>query len=171
MEHGCKFKKENMYMAARKEAAKYNDRLNSREYASELIGCSTSTLSDYELGLTKIVPPDRVCKMAELYSAPELRNKYCMNDCPIGKYHNLSVETECIDRLTLKLIKNLRPSFIEALKEDLIMIAEDGVIDYEEKQTFDDCILALGELRKTIDELRLLAEKLSYQSKAKIRKD
>lgn len=47
---------ENVYFVCRKEAAKYNDKLNSRESASELLGVSVSSLADYELGNTKVVP-------------------------------------------------------------------------------------------------------------------
>lgn len=41
----------NIYCQCRKEAAKYNDKLNSREGAAEVLGMSPSTLSDYELGM------------------------------------------------------------------------------------------------------------------------
>ena len=50
----------NMYFQARKKAATYNERLWSREGAAELLGISVSTLADYELGNTKVVPVDKV---------------------------------------------------------------------------------------------------------------
>ena len=75
---------DNMYFVCRKQAAKYNDKLNSRESAAELLGVSTSSLADYELGNTKVVPVDKVVLMADLYNAPELLNKYCQTECPIG---------------------------------------------------------------------------------------
>ncbi len=62
----------NVYFKARKRAAAYNERLYSREGASELLGISVSTLADYELGNTKVVPVDKVVLMADLYNAPEL---------------------------------------------------------------------------------------------------
>ena len=74
----------NIYCQKRKEAAKFNDKLNSREGASELIGVSPSALADYELGITKVVPVDAVIKMAEVYNAPELLSYYCHNECPLG---------------------------------------------------------------------------------------
>ena len=49
---------ENVYFVARKRAAMYNERLYSREGAAELLGISVSTLADYELGNTKVVPVD-----------------------------------------------------------------------------------------------------------------
>lgn len=56
---------DNVYFRARKEAAIYNERLFSREGAAELLGISVSTLADYELGNTKVVPVDKVVLMAE----------------------------------------------------------------------------------------------------------
>lgn len=67
---------DNIYCRCRKEAAKYNDKLNSRDGAAELLGISASTLADYELGITKIIPADAILRMADLYNAPELRNHY-----------------------------------------------------------------------------------------------
>lgn len=85
MGKGCKKTNENVYFKARKEAAKYNEKLYSREGASELLGLSVSTLADYELGTTKVVPVDKVMLMADLYNCPELKAGYCKHECPIGK--------------------------------------------------------------------------------------
>ena len=84
--------KENVYLTCRKKAAKYNDKLNSREMAAELLGFSTSTLANYELGVTKNVPPDSVVMMSDLYKQPELKNYYCKHECPIGKNFPLAVK-------------------------------------------------------------------------------
>lgn len=72
----------NIYCQCRKEAAKYNDKLNSREGAAEVLGMSSSTLSDYELGITKIIPAENILRMADVYNAPQLKNHYCKNCCP-----------------------------------------------------------------------------------------
>ena len=48
----------NMYCQCRKAAALYNDRLNSREGAAELLGLSSSSLADYKLSITKVVSVD-----------------------------------------------------------------------------------------------------------------
>ena len=63
---------ENPCFRCRKEAAKYNDKLSSREGAAEALGVSASSLADYELGITKVIPVDKVVLMADLYNAPEL---------------------------------------------------------------------------------------------------
>ena len=76
MECNCTKSEVNIYLACRKKAAVYNDKLNSREMAAELLGISVSTLANYELGVTKIVPPDSVVMMSDLYKTPELKNHY-----------------------------------------------------------------------------------------------
>lgn len=63
----------NVYFKARKKAAIYNERLYSREGAAELLGVSVSTLADYELGNTKVVPVDKVVLMAEMCNNSQKR--------------------------------------------------------------------------------------------------
>ena len=52
MEFDCTKEGKYIYFACREKAAKYNDLLNSRERAAELLGISTSTLANHELGVT-----------------------------------------------------------------------------------------------------------------------
>ena len=87
----------NMYFQARKKAATYNERLWSREGAAELLGISVSTLADYELGNTKVVPVDKVVLMADLYNAPELITGYCMRECPVHGFLPLATEEKYQD--------------------------------------------------------------------------
>ena len=99
--------KENVYLACRKKAAEYNDKLNSREMAAELLGFSTSTLANYELGVTKNVPPDSVVMMSDLYKQPELKNYYCKHECPIGKNFPLAVKESGLQGITVKILNSL----------------------------------------------------------------
>lgn len=71
---------QNPYFRARKQAAEWDARLESRERASELIGIAAYTLADYELGNVKRVPADKVLIMADLYNAPWLLSNYCNNN-------------------------------------------------------------------------------------------
>lgn len=73
MEFDCTKEGKNIYFACREKAAKYNDLLNSRERAAELLGISTSTLANHELGVTKNVPPDTVVMMSDLYKTHQKR--------------------------------------------------------------------------------------------------
>ena len=102
---------ENPCFRCRKEAAKYNDRLNSREGAAELLGVSVSSLADYELGITKVIPVDKVVLMAELYGSPELKAWYCAEECPIGRGFPMpSAELSSVERTAMQLLKQLRES-------------------------------------------------------------
>ena len=120
---------ENQCFRCRKEAAKYNAKLESREGAAELLGISVSSLADYELGNTKVLPVDKVVLMADVYNAPELMAWYCSSECLIGKSLKMpSPEIASVERTTMKLLKQLRQGEIERVKEKLIDITADGII-------------------------------------------
>ena len=162
----CNPMKENMniYFRCRKEAANYNDKLYSRDGASELLGISVSTLSDYELGLTKIIPPDMVMKMADLYNAPHLCSNYCKNECPIGNRLNIASEIQPLELVALKLLKCLDGDDIDDVKKQIIAIAEDGKIDAEEQATLLEIEEYLGRLAKAISSLSLICDKIKGAS-------
>lgn len=114
MANDCMKANENIYFRCRKEAAKYNDKLNSRESASELLGVSVSSLADYELGNTKVVPVDKVVLMADLYNAPQLLNGYCARECPIGCGKDIATEIQPIERTTVGLLDLLQNEKVNA---------------------------------------------------------
>ena len=161
MENGYINGNENIYFACRKRAAKTNERLSSRENAAELLGVSVSTLANYELGITKSVPVEMVVLMADLYNAPELKYKYCKNECPIGKSLPVATEINSLEGVTVRLLNGLDDEEIGSMKKRLLKIAEDGKIDEEEQTEFKAIMDALEALSKTISELRMLAEKYS----------
>lgn len=132
MESNCTNCNENVYFACRKKAASYNEKLNSRESAAELLGISPSTLANHELGITKSVPVDTVVMMADLYHAPELKNMYCKKECPIGKGLPVSTNIDSLQGITVRLLNGL-----------------DAILE------------SLDNLAKTISELRMLAEKFT----------
>lgn len=150
---------ENIYFHARKEAAKYNDRLSSRDGAAYELGVSTSTLADYELGNTKVVPVDKVVLMADLYGCPELKNEYCKKECPIGKCMPLATQIMGIEGSALRFIKELNPDRLKEMKESLINIAADGVISEEEKPELEKILNNLNDISLVISELKLIGEK------------
>lgn len=138
----------NVYFKARKKAAEYNERLYSREGAAELLGISVSTLADYELGNTKVVPVDKVVLMSDLYNAPELITGYCMRECPVHGFLPLATEEKSIQGIALRLLKGFNEDRLKAMREDLIEITEDGVISCEE----------IPKLKQILDRLEKMAE-------------
>jgi hypothetical protein len=150
---------ETMYFRCRKEAAIHNDRLNSRAGAAEALGISESSLAKHELGITKFVPVDLVALMADLYGCPELKANYCKNECPLGRDLTLATEVSPIERVTLNILSGLSTGKIEQIKQQLIDIAADGVIDSSEAPQMRDIVDYLGRLAKSVAELQLLCEK------------
>ncbi len=149
----------NVYFMARKEAATYNERLYSREGAAELLGISVSTLADYELGNTKVVPVDKVVLMADLYNAPELITGYCRYECPIHGFLPLATEEKNIQGIALRILKGFDEEELRSIKRDLVDISEDGIISDDEVPRLREILGHLEEIAETISELKLVGEK------------
>jgi transcriptional regulator with XRE-family HTH domain len=154
---------DNIYCKCRKEAAKYNEKLNSREGAAELLGLSVSSLSDYELGNTKVVPVDKVVLMADLYNAPELKTYYCRDCCPLGA-SNPKVVLQDLDRIVVRAVSRLRK--LPGARDTLLNIVEDGVVTDEEQPDLNEVLGALEEIAMTALELKLWVEKNGMNVKA-----
>ena len=150
---------ENVYFRCRKEAAKYNDVLNSREGAAELLGLSSSSLAEYELGITKLVPVDKVVLMADLYGCPELMNLYCSETCPIGCRKEKATELWTLEKTTVNLIDMLSDGSLEMFISKLTHIAIDGKVDEDEQQTMSEIVAYMSKVRVLIEELELFEDK------------
>lgn len=155
MANDCMKTNENIYFRCRKEAAKYNDKLNSRESASELLGVSVSSLADYELGNTKVVPVDKVVLMSDLYNAPQLLNGYCARECPIGCRKDTATEIQPIERTTLGLLNLLQNDKLGRFMSALTSIAADGLVSEDEKSKMTEIVAYLNEVRVLVEELNL----------------
>lgn len=160
MGSGCTKDNQNVYFRARKAAAEYNEKLFSREGAAELLGISLSAVADYELGITKFVPVDKVVLMADLYNSPELRTWYCKHECPIGKHIPLATQAGGIEGIALRLLKEFDTKQIKEMNKKLIDITADGIISDDEKPVLEEIIGRLDELSVAISELKLAGEKV-----------
>jgi transcriptional regulator with XRE-family HTH domain len=156
---------ENQCFRCRKEAAKYNKKLDSREGAAEMLGISVSSLADYELGNTKVIPVDKVVLMADIYNSPELMAWYCSSECLIGKFFPMpSSEVATVERTAMNLLKQLRQGDVERVKEKLIDITADGVISPDERADLAEILDYLDELIKAAGELKLIGSKVLHGS-------
>jgi len=151
---------DNVYFKARKDAAATQERLWSRERAAELLGISTSTLSNYELGVTKTVPPDAVVMMADLYKAPELKCYYCAKECPIGRGMPIPTKISSIELITVKVMKAMSQSSVKEAQDKLIEISSDRNMTKEKIQTVMWLLCYLDDVSETLGELRLACQKL-----------
>lgn len=149
----------NVYFKARKKAAAYNERLYSREGAAELLGISVSTLADYELGNTKVIPVDKVVLMADLYNSPELITGYCMKECPVHGFLPLATEEKSIQGIALRLLRGFNEDELKHMKEDLIEITEDGFISADEVPKLKEILNKLDKMAETISEIKIIGEK------------
>lgn len=149
----------NVYFKARKRAASYNERLYSREGASELLGVSVSTLADYELGNTKVIPVDKVVLMADLYNAPELITGYCVNECPVHGFLPLATEEKSMQGIALRLLRGFNEDGLRKMKEDLIEITEDGIVSREELPKLKEIMKRLEKIAEIISEMKIAGEK------------
>lgn len=148
----------NVWYEARIDAAKWNDRLSSREGAAGVLGISIDVVNSVERGLHKCMPVDLAVMMADEYNAPQLLNHYCLHECPIGCRQSISDEVSSIERVTVKLLKGLKVDELSGIKDKLIDIAADGVISDDEKPDLKDIVEYLDGLAKTVSELKTLSQ-------------
>lgn len=151
----------NPFCKARYEAAKYNEKFYSKDYAAEMLNLAPGTIQSYELGLTKSIPPDNVIRMADLYNAPELTNYYCREVCPIGESMP-KLDIESLDRITIKALAAFKK--IDGVKEKLLDITEDGVISPEERPD-------LEQILRNLDEITYVAMNLKAWVQKNLRRD
>lgn len=90
----------NVWYEARINAAKWNDKLSSREGASEKLGVCIDTINNAERGLYKCMPVDVAVIMADEYKAPHLLNHYCL-----GAKTAVRSNTYIIRRFSIRFIR------------------------------------------------------------------
>ena len=149
----------NVWRDARIQAAKWNEELNSQEGVADLVGCGRDSIRRIENGLNKVMPVDMAILLADLYHAPELKNYYCLHECPIGRTRALSDDAIEVDRATVKLTQILRKETVQAFKHKLQDIAMDGVISDDELDEFNDVVDSLKEVSKIISQLEIIRDR------------
>ena len=73
----------NVFYKTRITASKNNEQLSSREGAADILSIDRGRMYRIEKGVANPYP-EEVHLMADLYNAPELRNYYCTELCPLG---------------------------------------------------------------------------------------
>ena len=154
----------NVWRDARLRAAKWNDELNSQDGVADIIGCGRDAIRRIENGLNKVMPVDTAILLADLYRAPELKNYYCLHECPIGRNRSLSCESVEIDRAAVRLTQALRKETVQWFKHTLQDIAMDGEISSDELAEFDEVVESLKEVSKIISELEVIRDRRQSES-------
>ena len=145
----------NAFYQARCNASSHNEQLKSREGAADIMLIDRGRLYRIESGLTNPYP-EEVHLMADLYNAPELRNFYCKNCCPLGE-DTPTVDILDLDRISIRALSTFRK--IGQTKELLLNITEDGVIDESEKADMQKIVETLEELECVAQNLKIWVKK------------
>ncbi|WP_302950058.1 XRE family transcriptional regulator [uncultured Selenomonas sp.] len=146
----------NRYYLARMAAAEQNERLSSREGASEETSIDRKRLQRIEIG-TLNPYPEEVLLMADAYHAPELLNYHCSQCCPIGQRTVPRAESNELDRITVKFM-----NAIEQLKgsdKELLRIAEDGALSADEIPQMERVLDGVRKLAAIACEIQIYLEK------------
>lgn len=144
---------DNVFYKARIAAASWNDRLGSREGASEVTGIDRTRLANIELG-TINPHPEEVLMLSDTYNAPELQNHFCSHLCPLGIGTISPIELEELERVTLQLISAMKS--LPEVKDGIIDIAADGVIDAKEKPRMETFLGIPLNQKRTLEARRKL---------------
>lgn len=119
--------KQNIYYAARMEAAKRDRVFASRERTAELLYVSVEALADYEND-DNTPPCDVVACMCRVYGTPALKNDHVRTCCPLMREG--VAESSELARAALSWITTLNS--VEALGREFASLALDGRIDPSE---------------------------------------
>lgn len=145
----------NVFYKARCTAATHNEQLSSREGAADIMSIDRGRLYRIESGIANPYP-EEVHMMADLYNAPELRNHYCRETCPLGRDMPV-LELEDLDRITVRAMASLRK--VAQTKESLLDITADGVITEDEKPELKRILATLDEISAIAQILKVWTEK------------
>ena len=137
----------NIYKAARQKAGK------TQESAAEALGISVESIKAYE-SYARIPPSHVVDGMCIIYDAIYLA--YQHNRIASGEIKVVpEVEQLDLPRAALKLINRVLEFAEKRQDRTLMQIAEDGVIDEDERPVFDAIMADLDELIKAALEVKL----------------
>lgn len=128
----------------------------SREHAAAELGMSDDKLERIENG--KQVPnPQDVLIMSRVYRVPHLCNYYCHNACEIGGKYVPEVPDRELPDIILRLLNSVYEA--EDIRELLIRITADGVIDDGEIEHMVSVQDTLEQLSIMIEALQLCVER------------
>lgn len=152
----------NVFNSARYDAARFNERMSSREGAAETTGIERSRLARIELGTTSPYP-EEVILLADAYNAPELMNYYCTNLCPIGRRIAPKAECHQLDRMAIKILSSL--DGLKGLGKVMVRIAADGKVTQNEIPELNRILDAFNQAAKTAAEMQIWMTKYVKEEK------
>lgn len=151
----CKSKyRDNMYLRSRLAVG------ISRDNAADMLHIDYETLGKYERG--QLIPPDEmVIAMAKLYGDAVLVLEHLFEQNPIGRMFGWKIERKDLPKYTLGFLRRFNE--VEASKDRLIAITDDGIVDPAERPEF-------GAIMEQSDRMILTALLLRFSSMTQIGK-
>lgn len=145
----------NAFYKARCAASTHNEQLKSREGAADMMSIDRGRIYRIESGI--VAPyPEEIHMMADLYNAPELRNYYCTEMCPLGcEMPRISLGN--LDRITVQALSSFHR--IGKVGEMLLDITADGVISEDERADMELVLENLEELERIAQSLKVWVKK------------
>lgn len=137
----------------RREQAGY-----TQEHAAELLGCSVRALARYESGEAAVPDPVAV-RMDQLYNNHFLAYEHLIANSQVAAALLPAVEEVGIQTAVMRCFNRMARFLDRRPDLRLMEIAEDGVIDAEERQELDGILADLTELTQVFTEVRLAAER------------
>lgn len=123
----------------------------TQEKASEYLDISVDSLRAYEGD--KRIPPDRiVIKMIEVYDTQYLAFQHLKTSDEVGKAYLPNIEIKDLPAAILRLQKEVN-DFIK-LRDEMIDITCDGVIDEHEKERWEVIMKEINDIADAIMALR-----------------
>lgn len=123
----------------------------TQEKASEYLDISVDSLRAYEGG--KRIPPDRiVIKMIEVYDTQYLAYQHLKTSDEVGKAYLPNIEIKDLPAAILRLQKEVN-DFLK-LRDEMIDITADGIIDEEERERWDVIMKEINDIADAIMALR-----------------
>lgn len=150
--------KKTIYFEIREKLKQDDSRFKSRMSASEYLGIGEDRLGDIETGAA-IPKPDEIVSMVRTYNTPGLYSHYCSQVCEIGQEYIPPMAAEELDlfRVTVKFHNAIQE--MESLQEQLMKIADDGIVTEEESESFQSILDSVDSLAARTTALKLWAHK------------
>lgn len=145
----------NVFYQARCRASAHNEQLSSREGAADLMSIDRGRLYRIESGVADPYP-EEVHLMADLYNAPELRNYYCTEMCPLGECL-VKADVKSLDRITIMAMSSFQKT--DETKQRLLKIVEDGKVTADERDEMLSVVKNLEELEGIAQNLKIWVKK------------
>lgn len=137
--------KRNIYQIARESSGL------TQEKASEFMDISVDSLRAYEGG--KRIPPDHVViKMIEIYDTQYLAYQHLKTSAEVGKKYLPNIEIRELPIAILRLQKEV--SDVIKLKDEMIDITCDGIVDNTEKPRWGIIMKELDDVLEAIMSLK-----------------